>query len=263
MCDIPAFDPLIINEENPEKRNLLWINRAIENIIPNPDSLATITEIYRETWIDIQTIKNAIDKGLLNTRHDGKKRYIIKDENYLEFVKGIARIRTRRIEIDGNRDAGLNPYTGLPPQKRGRKSNEIKGTIFHAGTVHTNTMGVRGLPDIDLIIKWQSNSELAFNEIMRRYSSELINYMHALTKDMNDANDIVQDVFIKIHNRERLLLKELPLKEQLNRFCKESKTELNKDGYKYKTTTFSDIEARLGFDPNDTIFGDTTIKEIE
>lgn len=63
------------------------------------------------------------------------------------------------------------------------------------------------LPDSHLLQLLQSGEKDAFSEIYNRYGSLLYIYAFKLTEDNEDANDIVQEVFLSLLTRDRIDIK--------------------------------------------------------
>jgi RNA polymerase sigma-70 factor, ECF subfamily len=55
------------------------------------------------------------------------------------------------------------------------------------------------LSDEDLMIKFQSGDNLAFDELVRRYKQPLANFVFRYLSSYDDSLDIVQDTFIRVY----------------------------------------------------------------
>ena len=53
--------------------------------------------------------------------------------------------------------------------------------------------------DNELIQQYQNGSNAAFDELVRRYLDEVYNFFIKITTDSMDAEDLAQDVFLKLH----------------------------------------------------------------
>ena len=53
--------------------------------------------------------------------------------------------------------------------------------------------------DNELIQQYQKGSVTAFDELVRRYLNEVYNFFIKITSDPMDAEDLAQDVFLKLH----------------------------------------------------------------
>ena len=53
--------------------------------------------------------------------------------------------------------------------------------------------------DNELIQQYQRGSNAAFDELVRRYLDEVYNFFIKITNDPMDAEDLAQDVFLKLH----------------------------------------------------------------
>jgi len=53
--------------------------------------------------------------------------------------------------------------------------------------------------DEDLIEKFQAGDVYAFDEIVRRYKDQLMNFVFRFLSDRNDAEDIVQETFLRVY----------------------------------------------------------------
>lgn len=55
------------------------------------------------------------------------------------------------------------------------------------------------ISDEELIRRFQSGDEEAFEEIVNRYSDRLLNFAYRFVLDKEEAEDIVQDTFLKVY----------------------------------------------------------------
>ncbi len=55
------------------------------------------------------------------------------------------------------------------------------------------------LSDEELIRRFQAGDEAAFEEIIHRYANRLMNFAYRFLLDMEEAEDIVQDTFLKVY----------------------------------------------------------------
>jgi len=53
--------------------------------------------------------------------------------------------------------------------------------------------------DEDLIARFQNGDEYAFEEIIHRYKDRLVNFVYRYLGQMDEAEDIVQDTFLKVY----------------------------------------------------------------
>ena len=53
--------------------------------------------------------------------------------------------------------------------------------------------------DEELIFQFQEGNVEAFNELVRRYKDKLLNYVYYYFNDLDTAEDIVQDTFVKLY----------------------------------------------------------------
>jgi len=64
------------------------------------------------------------------------------------------------------------------------------------------------ISDEELIRRFQAGDEAAFEEIVHRYSNRLMNFAYRFVFDMEEAEDIVQDTFLKVYQN-RFAYKEI------------------------------------------------------
>ncbi len=57
-----------------------------------------------------------------------------------------------------------------------------------------------GLPDADLVFKAQQGDLLAFDELVERYHGRIYGLTYNMTSNREDAEDLVQEVFVKAFN---------------------------------------------------------------
>jgi RNA polymerase sigma-70 factor (ECF subfamily) len=55
--------------------------------------------------------------------------------------------------------------------------------------------------DEQLIAEFQGGNELAFVELVDRYKDRLINFVYRFLNDMTDAEDLVQETFLKVYKK--------------------------------------------------------------
>ncbi len=53
--------------------------------------------------------------------------------------------------------------------------------------------------DNELIQQFQKGSKAAFDELVRKYLDEVYNFFIKITNDPMDAEDLAQDVFLKLY----------------------------------------------------------------
>lgn len=54
-------------------------------------------------------------------------------------------------------------------------------------------------PDSAIVESIQAGNELAFDELMRRYKRPIINFCYRLLGDTGDAEDVAQEVFVRVY----------------------------------------------------------------
>lgn len=64
--------------------------------------------------------------------------------------------------------------------------------------------------DEELMALYQNGNELAFKELYRRHSSKVYGYVTAKIRQQEKANDIFQNVFVKVHRSKHLYNQSLP-----------------------------------------------------
>ncbi len=55
------------------------------------------------------------------------------------------------------------------------------------------------VPDLSLVERCRANDEAAFNEIVTRYKAKIYNYIYRMTGSSDDAEDLTQEVFIRMY----------------------------------------------------------------
>ena len=58
---------------------------------------------------------------------------------------------------------------------------------------------LKNISDEDLMELFQDGKEMAFNELVRRYSDRLHNFLYRYTQNHNDCQDLVQETFLRVH----------------------------------------------------------------
>lgn len=55
------------------------------------------------------------------------------------------------------------------------------------------------LTDHELIKKFQDGSEQAFDDLVRRHFTEVVRFFHSITGNIMEAEDLAQDVFLRLY----------------------------------------------------------------
>jgi RNA polymerase sigma-70 factor (ECF subfamily) len=110
----------------------------------------------------------------------------------------------------------------------------------------------------DLIIKLQSGDEGAFDEIVSTYQSMVVNLAFRFTGNEEDAEDLAQDVFVKVWNKASSFKGDASLKTWIYRITVNESLNFVR---KRKIASFVDaIEAALSFQSDNT---DTKLHQSE
>lgn len=104
---------------------------------------------------------------------------------------------------------GIRPNRNLP------KSTGVWNELFGASHVCTNIISLDPqmgsnlmgyaqvirvpLTDRSLVERCRVNDEAAFNEVVARYKTKLYNYIYRMTGSSDDAEDLTQEVFIRMY----------------------------------------------------------------
>ncbi|MCI0532468.1 MAG: sigma-70 family RNA polymerase sigma factor [candidate division Zixibacteria bacterium] len=54
--------------------------------------------------------------------------------------------------------------------------------------------------DLELVNKFQAGDERAFDQLVVRHQTQIINLTYKMTRDLETARDVAQDVFLKAYN---------------------------------------------------------------
>lgn len=65
----------------------------------------------------------------------------------------------------------------------------------------TKQVGIQSYSDMELIEQFQKGSEAAFEEIVRRYETKAYNLAMRLTRNQEDAEEVLQDVFVTVYRK--------------------------------------------------------------
>jgi len=60
-------------------------------------------------------------------------------------------------------------------------------------------MELHELTDFQVVERIQSGDDEAFDELMRRYKRPIINFIYRMLGDAGDADDVAQEVFVRLH----------------------------------------------------------------
>ncbi len=74
---------------------------------------------------------------------------------------------------------------------------------------------MKNLSDGQLLVKLRNGSLRAFDELYRRYSTAVLNFVRKLIKDQMRAEDITQDIFMRLYVRRKVLDPALSVKNWL------------------------------------------------
>lgn len=55
------------------------------------------------------------------------------------------------------------------------------------------------VPDLSLVERCRASDEAAFNEVVARYKSKIYSYVYRMTGSADDAEDLTQDVFLRMY----------------------------------------------------------------
>ncbi len=58
-----------------------------------------------------------------------------------------------------------------------------------------------GKSDEELITEFQNGDEAAFTQLVGRYKDQLINYIYRYVGDSDEADDILQEVFVRVYHK--------------------------------------------------------------
>jgi RNA polymerase sigma-70 factor (ECF subfamily) len=72
--------------------------------------------------------------------------------------------------------------------------------------IMTTSSSFRSLPEKELVGQFINTScKASFGEIYRRYYKEVYNYCLSATQNSEDAHDVTQDIFLKVHDKAHML----------------------------------------------------------
>jgi len=63
----------------------------------------------------------------------------------------------------------------------------------------SSEINIQSITDEELIEKFQEGDVYAFDEIVRRYKDQLMNFVFRFLNDRSDAEDIVQETFLRVY----------------------------------------------------------------
>lgn len=79
------------------------------------------------------------------------------------------------------------------------KKEDLRELVRTPHLVKQALKNYQKLTDEDVIRKFQQGDLVAFDVVVARYKEQLINYVYTFVGDKSDAEDIVQDTFVKIY----------------------------------------------------------------
>ncbi|MDO3693330.1 RNA polymerase sigma-70 factor [Wenyingzhuangia sp. chi5] len=105
----------------------------------------------------------------------------------------------------------------------------------------------------------KNDDQLAYTELFERYSVILVNHAYKMLGDRDDANDIVQELFLSIWNKRRDLILTGSLSSYLYKATKNKI--LNHIAHEKVVARYADSISN--FIENDYVFADSKIREEE
>ena len=55
--------------------------------------------------------------------------------------------------------------------------------------------------DLELIVEFQKGDQRSFEELISRYSNKVFSLASRLTRNTEDAEEVIQDVFVTVHRK--------------------------------------------------------------
>lgn len=103
--------------------------------------------------------------------------------------------------------------------------------------------------DEELMLLYQNGSETAFQILYDRHSSKIFSFIHKRIQNTETANEIFQDVFIKIHKSKHLYNKSLPVLPWIFTITRNAVFDYTKRGNKIEIATpVEKIDARAAME---------------
>jgi RNA polymerase sigma-70 factor (ECF subfamily) len=62
-------------------------------------------------------------------------------------------------------------------------------------------MQIKKKSDLDLVRDFRKGDQLAFEELLSRYSNKVFSLASRLTRNNEDAEEVLQDVFVTVHRK--------------------------------------------------------------
>lgn len=91
--------------------------------------------------------------------------------------------------------------------------------------------------DEELMVLYQNGSETAFQALYDRHSSKILGFILSRIQNKEIANEVFQDVFIKIHKSKHLYNKSLPLLPWIFTITRNAVFDSSRRGSKVETAT--------------------------
>ena len=115
------------------------------------------------------------------------------------------------------------------------------------------------ITDEELIARFQAGTETAFIELVDRYKNRLLNFVYRFVGDRDEAEDIVQDTFLKVYKNRHAYREVAKFSTWIYTIAGNlARSELRKRR-RHKTYTMSQIGLEdREFDPPDTDIGPET-----
>ncbi len=111
------------------------------------------------------------------------------------------------------------------------------------------------LPAEELMLRYQTHSPeeayAAFNELYNRYSQRVFNFLNKKTRNQSDSEDLLQKVFIKIHESKHLFKPKYKFEQWLfviarsavlDHFRASSRYKKRLEGLELQETTLDEVE---------------------
>jgi len=85
----------------------------------------------------------------------------------------------------------------------GRKFTEARNFSRMSGLYLMNNRKAIDDPDVELMRKFQNGDISAFERLVRKYQRPLINFAYRFLHDQNEAEDVAQEIFLRIYSSAR------------------------------------------------------------
>ena len=156
--------------------------------------------------------------GAFSRRVANRGRFFVSDGDGLDVLRWLKRLQHNDLRSDGSRRSlGMDPaFQGAERQTRSAASNLCRRSVSLTKALGVENMAdvamkrvaqsgqtireqLRAMDDAEVVTSFLGGEERAFQELVERYQTRLLNFIYRTIGDREKAEDLVQEVFIRVY----------------------------------------------------------------